>query len=61
MAPDIRERVLACAKEHHYQPNALAMAGAEAVRHSYGKLFPSFFGKIEFAGKLPEPPKNCGD
>lgn len=24
VAPDIRERVLACAKEHHYQPNALA-------------------------------------
>ena len=23
VAPDIRERVLACAKEHHYQPNAL--------------------------------------
>ena len=24
VAPEIRERVLACAREHHYQPNALA-------------------------------------
>ncbi len=36
VAPDIRERVLACAKEHHYQPNALAKGLQGSKTHLLG-------------------------
>ncbi len=38
VAPDIRERVLACAKEHHYQPNALAKGLQGSKTHLLGVL-----------------------
>ena len=38
VAPDIRERVLACAKEHHYQPNALAKGLQGSKTHLFGVL-----------------------
>lgn len=38
VAPEIRERVLACAKEHDYQPNALAKGLQGSKTHLLGVL-----------------------
>ena len=38
VAPEIRERVLACAKEHDYQPNALAKGLLGSKTHLLGVL-----------------------
>ena len=38
VASDIRERVLACAREHHYQPNALAKGLQGSKTHLLGVL-----------------------
>lgn len=36
--PEVRERVLACAREHHYQPNALAKSLQGQPTHLLGVL-----------------------
>ncbi len=38
VAPDIRERVLACAKEHNYQPNVLAKGLQGSKTHLLGVI-----------------------
>ena len=38
VAPDIRERVLACAREHNYQPNILAKGLQGSKTHLLGVL-----------------------
>ena len=45
VAPEIRERVLACAKEHDYQPNALAKGLQGSKTHLLGMLLTDKIGR----------------